>query len=105
MIKLDRNDFHIGSMKIGETRRFEVLLTNESQNPVIISEIRAGCGSCTSASLDKHSLEKDQFGRLTIQFTPNSTGSYPKTVKITYGESNEALAKTMIVTFNVTVTQ
>lgn len=104
-MKILQNSYDLGHVKLGEVFTFSTEILNDSTSPVKVSEIRPGCGSCTTANIDKSSLNTDEKLLLTCAFTPNSTGYQVKTVKLSYklGDTNEQ--RDCIFTFSANVHQ
>ena len=83
MITVNVNPKELGSLVIAKPHTFEYGLTS-AINPAIITHIKAGCGSCTLASMNASTIAPNSTEVIKITFTPNSLGLQTKRVTVTY---------------------
>ena len=91
---------NIGTIKIATPTTFSYIFT-AGAFPVVFTQIKAGCGSCTLANLLKSSIEPLEAIELKVTFTPNGIGEQTKQVTVTYTENGNTLK--YIVSFTATV--
>lgn len=83
MLTLSENNKNLGNLRLQQPKTFSVKILNNTDKDIKITEIKTGCGSCTSANVDgKSFVPAKSFVNLNIIFTPKSTGINRKTVTI-----------------------
>jgi hypothetical protein len=103
MLKIINNNIKLNGLTLGNKVQFSVELKNESLEEINIWQVKPGCGDCTSVILEKAILGVGETTFLNVTFTPKSTGSYPKIIKMIYKIGKERGNKESIFTFNVSV--
>ena len=86
MITVNTNPKVLGNIKVGVPTTFQYALTSAAQTVKIVS-LRAGCGSCTLASIEKDEIAPNSTVILNVTFTPDALGEQTKEVTVTYTEA------------------
>ena len=76
----------LGEIRFGKSTSFKYSVTNEGSNPLEITKIVVGCGSCTKASTTKTKLLPGETSEIDVQFTPGSIGSQKKYITVKYDD-------------------
>ena len=66
-IVLSESQFDFGKMKKGEQREHIYEITNTGENPLIISQVKPGCG-CTVPEFTKEPILPGKKGMITLKF-------------------------------------
>lgn len=103
MLSVNQQTISLGKLTNGKPYNFHYVVTNSSNEQLVIKQITVGCGSCTQASIDKYTLAPGEVTYLRVVFTPNSSGLQMKTVSIEYGTEQE-LAKNKVQAIHVKFT-
>lgn len=85
-IVLETSNFDMGDVVNGEIVRWEVVVRNDGDAPLIIDTVSTSCG-CTKASLDPMTIQPGSNAILTIEFDsgahgPELTGSLTRIIFI-----------------------
>jgi hypothetical protein len=81
-VSIDKTEHNFGTIKQEDGSVSAVFtLTNNTQAPVILSEVRPSCG-CTTPSWTKEPIEPGKTGVVTATYKPSSAGPFEKSVKI-----------------------
>lgn len=64
---LSENFYDFGKVKKGETVEHVYEVTNTGKNPLIISQVKPGCG-CTAPEYTKEPILPGQKGKITLKF-------------------------------------
>ncbi|MBW8361976.1 MAG: DUF1573 domain-containing protein [Kaistella sp.] len=70
-LALSENQFDFGNIKKGETVEHVYEVTNTGTNPLIISQVKPGCG-CTAPNYTKDPILPGQKGNITLKFDSSS---------------------------------
>ncbi|TXF77259.1 DUF1573 domain-containing protein [Chryseobacterium sp.] len=70
-LALSENQFDFGKIKKGETVQHIYEVTNTGTNPLIISQVKPGCG-CTAPEYTKDPILPGQKGKITLKFDSSS---------------------------------
>jgi len=70
-LALSENHFNFGDVKKGESVEHVYEVTNTGENPLIISNVRPGCG-CTAPEFTKDPILPGQKGKITLRFDSSS---------------------------------
>lgn len=70
-LALSESQFDFGKIKKGETVEHVYEVTNTGTNPLIISQVKPGCG-CTAPNYTKDPILPGQKGNITLKFDSSS---------------------------------
>lgn len=83
-MKVNQQMIDLGTVGLEKERKFNYLITNDSDKEVKVTKLTVGCNSCTKAMLNMPLLSPGQSAPIEVIFTPNSTGVNIKSVNIDY---------------------
>lgn len=72
----------VGEIPQGTPKIIEFEFKNTSDKPVLISNVRPGCG-CTNADYTKESIAPGKIGFVKATFNASNPGTFTKTVTVT----------------------
>lgn len=79
---LSEDTFDFGTIKKGEVKHHTYEVTNTGKNPLIISEVKPGCG-CTIPDFTKDPILPGQKGQITLKFESEGfDGAVHKTAQV-----------------------
>lgn len=84
MLTFSEVSLHLGNLSNGQPMIFTATLGNSSDKTINITNIRPGCGSCTTARVDNIQIQPNGNSTLTATFTPNGLGAIHKSIFIDY---------------------
>jgi hypothetical protein len=93
MLEPNQHLISLGDLKYGQPYSFKYSIKNTSQNPVTINRVMVGCGSCTTANIQKSLISPGEESDLDVVFTPGSTGLQQKGITIQYDDNNSITLK------------
>ncbi|CAD0221702.1 DUF1573 domain-containing protein [Chryseobacterium sp. D764] len=70
-VALSENNFDFGKIKKGDKVEHVYEVTNTGKNPLIISEVKPGCG-CTAPDFTKEPIMPGKKGKVTLHFDSSS---------------------------------
>ncbi|AZA55473.1 DUF1573 domain-containing protein [Chryseobacterium sp. G0201] len=70
-IALSENSFDFGKIKKGDKVEHVYEITNTGKNPLVISEVKPGCG-CTVPDFTKEPIMPGKKGKITLHFDSSS---------------------------------
>ncbi|SMO85547.1 Protein of unknown function [Chryseobacterium rhizoplanae] len=70
-VALSENSFDFGKIKKGDKVEHVYEITNTGKNPLIISEVKPGCG-CTAPDFTKEPIMPGKKGKVTLHFDSSS---------------------------------
>lgn len=70
-VALSENNFDFGKIKKGEKVQHVYEITNTGKNPLVISEVKPGCG-CTAPDFTKEPILPGKKGNITLHFDSSS---------------------------------
>ncbi|MDW9379818.1 DUF1573 domain-containing protein [Chryseobacterium sp. JV558] len=70
-VALSENSFDFGKIKKGDKVEHVYEVTNTGKNPLIISEVKPGCG-CTAPDFTKEPIMPGKKGKVTLHFDSSS---------------------------------
>lgn len=77
-VALSENNFDFGKIKKGDKVQHVYEITNTGKNPLIISEVKPGCG-CTAPDFTKEPIMPGKKGKITLHFdSSNFDGNVQK---------------------------
>ncbi len=85
---IENNNYQLGNIKYDVKKEFEVIIKNDSDFDIVITKLKPGCGSCTTANIKKAELAKGEEIPLKVTYKPNTSGLVEKLVTIHYKENN-----------------
>ncbi|WP_027376028.1 DUF1573 domain-containing protein [Kaistella palustris] len=98
-VALSEAAFEFGKIKKGEHKEHTYEITNTGQNPLIISQVKPGCG-CTVPDYTKDPILPGQKGKITLKFdSSNFDGLVNKQAEI-YANVEKA---PMVITFSADI--
>jgi hypothetical protein len=74
----------LGNVKTNYSTPFTVEVKNTSSEVAYITEIYAGCQSCTTVSMPQRIIQGNQIVLLSAVFTPLTSSEHNKTITIVY---------------------
>ncbi len=81
-VALSESDFSFGTIKKGEVKSHTYEITNTGTNPLILSEVKPGCG-CTVPDFTKEPILPGKKGKITLNFdSSNFDGAVSKAADI-----------------------
>ncbi|MDR1631790.1 MAG: DUF1573 domain-containing protein [Dysgonamonadaceae bacterium] len=93
-----KHDFGVISDKGGRVN-FDFILTNNSDEPLLISNVKASCG-CTTPSWTKTPIEPKKSGTITVSYNPSGQhGSFLKSIVV---HTNQGIPITLRISGEVT---
>ncbi|WP_223560357.1 DUF1573 domain-containing protein [Chryseobacterium lathyri] len=70
-VALSENNFDFGKIKKGDKVEHVYEITNTGKNPLVISEVKPGCG-CTAPDFTKEPILPGKKGKITLHFDSSS---------------------------------
>jgi hypothetical protein len=101
MLVFDQPTKDLGTLPNGQVSNFTVQLQNNGQGTIVITNIRPGCGSCTTARVNNIQLVPRGTSTLFCTFTPAGLGANYKKIFIDY--SLDGIAQNTVFSFNANV--
>lgn len=71
----------LGTFPYAETKEAVFRFKNTGTRPLIIKDVKTSCG-CTDVTWNKKPIPPGQEETITARFTPNSLGTFSKTIEI-----------------------
>lgn len=75
-------EHNYGTLQKGGNGDCEFTFTNEGNEPLILSNVKASCG-CTTPSYTKKPVMPGQTGTIKVHYNTNNVGGFSKTVTVT----------------------
>lgn len=98
-LALSENHFDYGKIKKGDQKQHVYEVTNTGKNPLIISQVKPGCG-CTVPEFTKDPILPGQKGKITLKFdSSNFDGLVNKQAEV-YANVDKA---PIIITFSADI--
>ncbi|MCM1029819.1 MAG: DUF1573 domain-containing protein [Oscillibacter sp.] len=70
---------HLGEVSLDSCKHAEFEIKNTGRVPLLIKAVEPSCG-CTSVKWNRHPIEPEQTGKISIRFEPFSIGKFSKSV-------------------------
>ena len=86
-MKWEQTEINLGEIEQGKPVDIKFTVTNEGTSPIIISDVKAGCG-CTSVKFDKEPLRFGESADITAIYNAKASGSFTKSIKV-YSNVND----------------
>jgi hypothetical protein len=81
-ITFNEMEHKYGTIKKGGDGNCEFIFTNEGNEPLILSNVRASCG-CTTPSWTKEPIMPGKSGSIKVRYNTNNIGGFNKTITVT----------------------
>lgn len=86
-IAFAEQEHNYGTIKKGGDGNCEFSFTNEGNEPLILSNVKASCG-CTVPTWTKEPIMPGQTGSIKVRYNTNNIGSFTKTITVTCNAVN-----------------
>lgn len=87
-ISFNEIEHNYGNIQKGGDGNCEFVFTNEGNEPLILSNVRASCG-CTTPSWTKEPIMPGQTGTIKVRYNTNNAGAFNKTITVTSNAVNK----------------
>jgi hypothetical protein len=93
-IKLDKTTIDFGSIKVGEVKVVNCVITNVGNKPLILDEVKSSC-DCTTLDYPKAPIMPGKTGVIKVTYTAKEVGQISKWITIlSNGVSSRIIVKT-----------
>lgn len=97
-IKFDKNAHDFGKIEKGGDGTHTFTFTNEGDETLVLSSVRASCG-CTTPSWSREPIKPGETGTIKVKYDTNRMGSFHKSITVqAKAEGKEELPKTVRLT-------
>ena len=86
-IEFNEQEHNYGNIRKGDDGNCEFVFTNEGNEPLILSNVKASCG-CTTPSWTKEPIMPGKTGSIKVRYNTNNIGSFNKTITVTSNAVN-----------------
>ena len=86
-ITFNEQEHNYGTLKKGGDGNCEFLFTNEGNEPLILSNVKASCG-CTVPTWTKEPIMPGKTGSIKVRYNTNNVGGFTKTITVTCNAIN-----------------
>ena len=86
-ITFSEQEHNYGNIQKGGDGNCEFVFTNEGNEPLILSNVKASCG-CTTPSWTKEPIMPGKTGIIKVRYNTNNIGSFNKTITVTSNAVN-----------------
>jgi len=86
-ISFNEQEHNYGTIKKGGDGNCEFLFTNEGNEPLILSNVKASCG-CTVPTWTKEPIMPGKTGSIKVRYNTNNVGGFTKTITVTCNAIN-----------------
>jgi hypothetical protein len=86
-ITFSEQEHNYGNIQKGGDGNCEFVFTNEGNEPLILSNVKASCG-CTTPSWTKEPIMPGKTGSIKVRYNTNNIGSFNKTITVTSNAVN-----------------
>ncbi len=80
-------EHNYGTLQKGGDGNCEFVFTNEGNEPLILTNVRASCG-CTTPTWTKEPVMPGKTGVIKVRYNTNNIGSFTKTITVTSNAVN-----------------
>lgn len=80
-------EHNYGTLQKGGDGNCEFTFTNDGNEPLILSNVKASCG-CTTPSWTKEPIMPGKTGSIKVRYNTNNVGSFNKTITVTSNAIN-----------------
>ena len=81
-ISFSELEHNYGTLQKGGDGNCEFTFTNEGNEPLILSNVKASCG-CTTPSWTKEPIMPGKTGTIKVRYNTNNVGGFTKTITVT----------------------
>lgn len=81
-IEFTELEHNYGTIQKGGDGNCEFTFTNQGNEPLILSNVRASCG-CTTPSWTKEPIMPGKTGTIKVRYNTNNVGGFTKTITVT----------------------
>lgn len=82
-IKFEKTTHDFGELEKGAPCEYTFQFTNTSEQPIILSRVKASCG-CTTPSYTKEEVAAGASGTINVKYNSQRVGPFNKTITVTY---------------------
>jgi hypothetical protein len=93
-ISIPYNSINIGKVPINSKRNISFPITNNDDNPLIITNVESSCG-CLISKYDKNPILKGKKAKIDLILNSNSVGYFSKTVDVVCNVTQGAIRLTV----------
>ncbi len=93
-LQLEKEEFELGDIPLGETRKLSVKVKNITEKPLVILDIMTSC-SCTKVSWSKKPIPAQSGDELELSFIAETEGVFFKKVAIRHSEAQKPVSFTI----------
>lgn len=86
-IEFSEQEHNYGTLQKGGDGTCEFVYTNQGNEPLILSNVKASCG-CTVPTWTKEPIMPGQTGSITVRYNTNNIGAFTKTITVTSNAVN-----------------
>lgn len=86
-ITFTEQEHNYGTLQKGGDGNCEFVFTNEGNEPLILSNVKASCG-CTVPTWTKEPIMPGQTGTIKVRYNTNNIGAFTKTITVTSNAVN-----------------
>ena len=86
-IAFTEQEHNYGTIKKGGDGNCEFVFTNEGNEPLILSNVKASCG-CTVPTWTKEPIMPGKTGTIKVRYNTNNVGGVTKTITVTCNAVN-----------------
>ena len=88
-IEFSELEHNYGTIQKGGDGNCEFTFTNNGNEPLILTNVRASCG-CTTPSWTKEPIMPGKTGTIKVRYNTNNVGGFTKTITVTSNAVNNA---------------
>ena len=81
-IEFSEQEHNYGTLQKGGDGNCEFVFTNNGNEPLILSNVKASCG-CTVPTWTKEPIMPGQKGSIKVRYNTNNIGAFTKTITVT----------------------
>lgn len=93
-LQLEKEEFELGDIPLGETRKLRVKVKNITEKPLVILDVITSC-SCTKVLWRKKPIPTQSVDELELSFTAETEGVFFKKVAIRHSEAQKPVSFTI----------
>lgn len=87
-ISFNEIEHNYGTIQKGGDGNCEFVFTNNGNEPLILSNVRASCG-CTVPTWTKEPIMPGKTGTIKVRYNTNNVGGFTKTITVTSNAVND----------------
>lgn len=88
-------EHNYGTLQKGGDGNCEFVFTNDGNEPLILTGVRASCG-CTTPTWTKEPVMPGKTGTIKVRYNTNNVGSFTKTITVTSNAVNVANSRIVL---------